>query len=160
MVFPPNILSHAEYFAFFSNEKKNYFEYTKQRSDTDRYKTLLHGFIGWEEEDAGIWGGPFPGNYCLMHLFKYKSPLLPNANDLRESRLNTNKKYRWKDDIPYETYEPHKEKPFRVYLMGNDDASYSKVFGTETHALRSINSLCNNPTNENLLKIEKFVFTN
>lgn len=160
MIIQPTVISHEEYFSLFKEEKKHYFEYTKQWGDRPNYKVILHGFIKWDDEDACIWGGPFPGNYCLVQLFKHKSPLLPNANDLREFKAQDTKKYRWKDNIAYESYIPHKEKPWRVHLMGNDDASYSKVYGTKTHALRSINSLIYCPTNENLLTQEKFVFTN
>lgn len=159
-IFPTRIVSHADYFSLFPEEKVHYFEYTKSESVRPEYKIILSGFIKWDDEDAGIWGGPFPGNYCFMQLHKYRSPLLPNMSTLRVNRIRDNEKYKWEDKIPYENYIASKEKPYKVYLMGNDDASYSKVFGTKTHAFRSINLLCYDPTNDNLLKTEKFVFTN
>lgn len=163
MILIPGLVSHEEYFKLFPEEAKHYKEYTspwKHEGINRGYKVITHGFIKWDDEDAGIWGGPFPGNYCVMHLFKYKSPLLPNIENLRESQISTNKKYKWDDKIPYETYQVSKEKPYKVYLMGNDDASYSKVFGTKTHAIRSVKSLIICPLNDNLLLTEKFVFTN
>jgi len=159
MTFPPNILSHEKYFEIFPEERPHYFEYTSRRKDNDKYKTILHGFIKWNDEDASIWGGPFPGNYCLMHLFKNKSPLLPSIKQLDEAQTQDYLKYGWVEP-KYSLYQASKEKPYKVYLMGNDDASYSKVFGTKTHAIRSINWLCNQPTNENLLNIQKYIFTN
>lgn len=159
-IFPTHIVSHADYFSLFPEQRKHYFQYTKPRPDRPEYRIILSGFIKWDDEDAGIWAGPFPGNYCFMILYKYRSPLLPNMSTLHINRIRNNEKYKVEDKIPYENYIASKEKPYRIYLMGNDDVSYSKVFGTKTHAFRSINLLCHTPTNDNLLKIQKFVFTN
>lgn len=161
-----NLVSHEEYFKLFPDEIPHYKEYTKPReynpkSKFPSFRVIAHGFIKWNDEDSGIWGGPFPGKYCLMELKKYKNPQLRSMKEIEEENVKLDKKYGYSSREPRNVvFCTSKEKPYSVYLMGNDDASYTKVYGTKTHAIRAIKNLINNPTNTNLLDIEKFVFTN
>ena len=81
--------------------------------------------------------------------------------EIEEEQIEHSKKYRFSSLEPRNvTYCVSKEKPYSARLMGNDDASYTKVYGTKTHAIRAIKNLISNPTITNLLDIEKFAFTN
>jgi hypothetical protein len=54
----------------------------------------------------------------------------------------------------------HKENPYRIYLAGNDDCSYSRVYPNKRIALAVVADLLKNPTMDNLLLHHKFIFTN
>lgn len=161
-----NLVSHKDYFKLFPNEIPHYSEYTKPRVHNPKskfvyFKVIAHGFIKWEDEDASIWGGPFPGNYCLMELKKYKSHQLKSMSEIEEENINIDLKYFQRLVEPrHANFMPSKEKPYSISLYGNDDASYSKVFESKIQALQTITNLMSNPTNINLIDSLKFNFTN
>lgn len=54
---------------------------------------------------------------------------------------------------------PSKEKPYRIYMYGTDDCSYSSLFATKKAMFSALKSLDNNPSWDNLSSLG-FVFTN
>lgn len=53
-----------------------------------------------------------------------------------------------------------KELPYKIYMYGNDDTSYSKTFASKNETFSVIEKICKNPTMDFLQDELKFVFTN
>jgi hypothetical protein len=112
---------------------------------TDENILDIHMFQ-FNEETACHWGGPFDGGFAFGMLINNLLPdaskrirILPSKKDLQEEKIKKIRKTEYEFpvgkkrtelikllDLPYDG--PTQEKPFQIYLMGNDDTTYSKFF--------------------------------
>lgn len=136
-------------------------EYLKVSSERARYReylishsrnALLTGMLLFNDKTACCWGGPFPGNYAFFCLTDERAnkyigtdakALQRMENNIREARLNKERKPRHDKNSPdvlhylkihYLNEYPTVERPYRLYMMGNDDTSYTMCFASEEEA--------------------------
>lgn len=62
----------------------------------------------------------------------------------------------WDRDIPTQA---HVERPFHIYMCGNDDCSYSATFASQEDVEEAFEDIVENPTFDTLRKLN-FLFTN
>jgi len=101
---------------------------------------ILSGMFDFEKEDAPIWAGPWGETGVIMLLDDET-----NSNDLE-------------DGYESEGYASM-AMPYRIYLAGTDDVSYSKVFATIEDMYDCACSLVETPTQKHMSELG-FVFTN
>jgi hypothetical protein len=139
------------------NLSSEHSKYRNYLSNVSIRKTVIKtGMLLFNSETACCWGGPFPGNYAFFRLTDERSNKLLQQETNIIQRLEKdilNDKYRRIKKveetnklfqalkIQYLNEYPTIEKPYCLYMMGNDDTSYSMNFETEKEALEYIELL-------------------
>lgn len=114
---------------------------------------LKEGMLLFSAETAHGWAGPFEGGYAQFVLQDYTNATFQAGKNqgkrmvdvYRQLDLETQEKidrgyYEYhKSEHPWFcTDQPSIEKPFKLYMVGNDDTSYSKFYATAQEALNDI----------------------
>jgi hypothetical protein len=113
---------------------------------------LSEGMLQFTEETACCWGGPYDGNYAHFILIDYTDATFGGGRDKGKKCLETWKNrekeiqskierghYEYTKTVPYRYDDsPSLEKPIRLWMLGNDDTSYSKFYKTEQEALEEL----------------------
>ena len=139
-----------EYFSLYPSERyQNYVEHISEAA-RKRKTYITDGMLHFDDESACIWGGPFPANFAYYlftderdnkHIFNEELQVknfFKHYNEHSKRKLNIgDKEY---DIIVCHAINeyPTVEKPFRLYMAGNDDASYSKNFSSKEEGLEFI----------------------
>jgi len=143
-----------EYFRRYpDSEYKNYLGFNIKNNEK---KNIAEGMLLFDNDSASSWGGPFPGNFAFFKLFDcskiggFKN-LLNESEQVARFICNYNKNSRRKLDHLNKEYEvlinqakneyPTIEKPYRLYMSGNDDTSYSKNFSSKDEGLEFVSIL-------------------
>jgi hypothetical protein len=142
-----------EYFSIHPSERyQNYVEgFSKAASKRSSY--ITDGMLHFDEESARIWAGPFPGNFAYYVFTDERDNKHISNEELQVKKVfdNFQKHSKKKINIDHDKHEiilchaineyPTIEKPFRLYMAGNDDSSYSKNFASKEEGLEFI-SIC------------------
>lgn len=127
------------------------------------------GMLLFTPETASMWAGPFADNYAFFRLTDERnSKYLVNSDS---DMLLKAEKYIKEKKVKHSLYEiikihfmneyPTIERPFRLYMCGNDDASYTKCFASDIEALEFIELLEACQPLDAFVDIQKcFAFTN
>lgn len=135
------------------------------RSFVKRKKSLASGMLLFAT-GAERWYGPFKGGYVFYMLEDFSSdPTLPSIASLNQMEDVFNQKhYPKKKREEYTWYKESAtyEYPFRLYLCGNDDTSYSRFFPSVSEAQTCLNALLGKEQLDFSADIirNQFVFTN
>ncbi len=111
--------------------------------------SLKQGMIQFDEDSACAWGGPFPGNFAYYLLQDWRvakrynedSLIIAGADAFAELNIKkhregcSDEKFNLVMEMHYRNEYPTESKPFRLYMCGNDDTSYSRNFTTAEEAL-------------------------
>jgi hypothetical protein len=162
-----------EYFSIHPSERyQNYLEHISKASHKSG-TYISDGMLRFDAESACIWGGPFPGNFAYYVFTDERDNKHIFNEELQVKNFfdNLNKHSKRKIGVGHDEYEvtlchaineyPTIEKPFRLYMAGNDDASYSKNFSSKEEGLEFI-ALCEScqPLNAFRDIQQYFAFTN
>jgi len=128
----PKLLNIKKYVAKHCPESATYANTFKGNIDS--------GIFLFDETDAELWAGPWGTSGVIMLLDD-------NSNS---SHLE--------DGCETAGY-PSVKMPFRLFLAGTDDTSYSKVFSELHEMAECANEIIKTPTEKNLFELG-FVFTN
>lgn len=136
---------------------------------------LSQGLLSFTKETAYNWAGPFDGGYAQFvlsdHSNELKLPYLYKNLGIdcklrleadqqffaieKAKALKTKKEFKIPNDIPTI------DKPIRLWILGNDDTSYSKFYKTKEEALEELNLfIANEPLEFSIVYDFGFVFTN
>lgn len=138
-------------------------------------RIISEGFLEFTEDSASSWGGPFPGNHARFVLSDYTNNVVASGANKGKRVLDV-----WDEKFKelvrkFESgFHPHlsyvkdlrdyasNEKPIRLWLLGNDDTSYSKFYSKESEALEELNLfIANEPLDYNeVVRGFNFIFTN
>ncbi|MCX6783323.1 MAG: hypothetical protein NTZ20_05065 [Candidatus Levybacteria bacterium] len=103
--------------------------------------SLEAGFIKWDDEEACVWGGPWPGNMVFASIEDGRTQYNELPDDSKYGDVYTSKK------------------PIRIYLAGTDDTTYTLMVRDANTAYEIIDRVIANPTMENIYNLG-FVFSN
>jgi hypothetical protein len=139
-------------------------------------KVLEQGFFYVEDkEDARYLAGPFFHHFGFVRLsvandidkLKTIAEMIKyNYDHSMELSLQYKDKYNYPIILDFHLVEPTKEKPYTVYLCGNDDFSWTKTFNTKEDAKEAIFNLCDKSEHkdyggfQSILNDKLFEFTN
>lgn len=142
-------------FEDYISQHPKHIEYLNHLRDN---KTLLaDGFVKWNDDCAGCFGGPWEGNYVFARIYDARmyggSFRLATTAEIREDYI----KYDYPVDYPIDV--PTVEKPFGLHLGGNDDTSYSKFGSTFEEVEGFLKNIISNP-DFGYMQDSGFVFTN
>lgn len=128
---------------------------------------ISQGLLLFTDNTAYNWAGPFQGNYAQFVLSDHSKEICPPSIELKleaaqkffaiekAKALRKNTEYKIPNDIPTI------DKPIRLWILGNDDTSYSKFYKTKEEALEELNLLiANEPLEFDVIYDFGFVFTN
>ncbi len=143
----------------------------------DSYKTFLSGWdkgnngiivyeagmLEFTKESAPCWGGPFPGGFALYQFSNYSDHVLGFKNSKYDGRYKTTERseefYKSNPNIIQE--HATVSKPIRIWMLGNDDTSYSKFYTSIDEAREELELFkSNQPLDMEDVYSFKFVFTN
>lgn len=135
-----------------AQESKKYLISCTSESGFANTKLITSGMLQFTQNTAHMWAGPFPGGfayYTAEDFSKYKSHT-GHVLQTEEQILSKAKQKgyplidnRSKDliAIHFLNEYPTVEKPYRLYIAGNDDTSYSRNFATKHELLEFIELL-------------------
>lgn len=136
---------------------------------------LSEGFLEFTNESALNWGGPFPGNHARYVLCDYSSAMFLNGKHKGKRKLDVWDARREEAIRKYKSgFHPEckwvihpidcasNKSPIRLWLLGNDDSSYSKFYSAKQIAIDELNLfIANEPCDYNeIIKNFNFIFTN
>ena len=142
---------------------------------------ICEGMLQFTADSATCWGGPFDGNFAYFSLQDYTQATMPYGKDKganllalwEKVRIEKEKEYlerlaRGTDKCklvqpPYDYRERASvDKPIRLYMVGNDDTSYSKFYKSEDDAKDEQNLFIGNQPLDfhDVVQDFEFVFTN
>lgn len=106
---------------------------------------IYNGVLLFDEETAPCLAGPFPGGAAGLwirdHRIDFRFPL-PSDEELREYFERNPFRYAGEsDEMAIERnvrQSRSKDRPFSVYIFGNDDTSYTKMYATEEQAREEV----------------------
>lgn len=131
---------------------------------------IVAGMLEFTEETKHFWAGPFCEKYAFYrltdesesnHIKHYTDANRKDAaleyikkNKIRESEIDRVINHFMNEGTTV-------DRPYRLYMCGNDDASYTRCFATKSEALDFINLMegCQ-PLNANIDIYPLFAFTN
>jgi len=146
------------------------------REDGENEAVIEQGFFYVQNrDDASHLGGSFLEHFGFLRLTVEK-----NTNGLMTIEECINDNFKWQMDLvkqyPHSkeeniTLDSHlilatKEKPYTIYICGNDDASWTKTYPSEKDAKVAIYGLCMRCEEflcggfEDAIRKYRFVFTN
>ncbi len=123
------------------------------------------GMLQFTEDTADRWAGPFPGGFALFVLSDHtNSPRLVSMAALHaDEEARARKAAYYKREYHRNPVEhPTDEKPVRLWLLGNDDTSYSKFYATaeEGRAELALLLACQPLKFNEMTSLDGMVFTN
>lgn len=112
----------------------------------------ISGWFPWLEDEACIWGGPWPGNTVLATISDHTDHPYTHSYawhaDLHKGLEFNAAKFAAEMRGTF-----HTEKPIRLMLHGNDDTSYAKVYATKEEAISDLYALIVVPTQDNMITL-------
>lgn len=137
----------------------------KESFDRRGVLTLSQGLLLFTEESHHCWAGSFPGNYAQFVLTDHSKEIFREKLRLEEQQkiFQIEKEKALKNNVLYTIPNdvPTIEKPIRLWIMGNDDTSYSKFYSNSEEALEELNFfIANEPLEFEIVFDFGFVFTN
>lgn len=129
-----------------------------------KYSAYTYGWRVVEEVLGKDWFlcyvGEDPTKLCSRSTLTYQELLkvrnalgIQKCTELYEERLKSIEEDRWSD------VTPHIELPIKLYLAGNDDSSFTRLFATVEDAVRFVNDVSKNLATSSFLH-EEMIFTN
>ena len=141
--------------------------------DLNQSRTIVEGFLLFNDETADRWAGPFEGNYAQFVVRDYTHAVIGYGKSKGQSYLGSMAKYEAERKRKIESgfhgnalyIVPNHivswENPIRLWMFGNDDTSYSKFYKTEEDAVSEMNLfIANEPLDFQIIRDFNFVFTN
>jgi hypothetical protein len=173
------MLSLQKYAELFPNEKA----YGSWASHVQLGAHLIsEGYLQFTPDTACCWGGPWEGGYARFVLTDFTEAIVTHGPDKGLSYLDSMDKRRYDNyekavrhakfmgkDIPEWSDEPKGEErgyaskqfPVRLWVVGNDDTSYSKTYRTVQEALDELALFTDNePLDFHDFRDCGFIFTN
>lgn len=147
-------------------------------------RLIAEGYLQFDEETACCWGAPYEGNHAMYVIRDYSGETItsgPNKGKLSLPQRAIERRLRFEADvrkakflgspnIPTWSDDPRGEEagyasvnfPIRIWIMGNDDTSWSKCYRTEKEAMDELALFIGNePLNfHDSIQDFGFVFTN
>lgn len=134
---------------------------SKVGTTTQDSYTEEEGFLEFTESDASIFAGPFEGNHAMYSLQDNTETLVwSGKGKISEKLITSNDKFLAKNPGMHVNFVTS-EKPYSLYLCGNDDSSYTKFYSSMKEAQEELELLkANEPLKFKDIIDLGFVFTN
>lgn len=101
--------------------------------------------------------------YLPLRLFRQFREPAKNETHLQKrlAKLSNKELKIWEERVSQPLAIPTKEKPFSLFIAGNDDASWTKFYPSEEEAIQELDFFeANQPVSWDAIKENGFVFTN
>lgn len=136
-------------------------------------KFIQEGFLQFTADTACSWGGPFEGNYAFFVIRDFTESTFGGGSNKGAKVLDTwaiaDKLARAKaernfyqiQNQPVVNERPSLKFPISLWILGNDDTSYTKFYASKEEALQELELfIVNQPLDFSVVYDFGFVFTN